>query len=88
MAVGIRAVLESEGPHHTWKLPSDQQELLEEIARLSKNDPAVARVIPDLLGSLEKIMTELDSSLPDAVVRVAGGGPVKVSTAIRAQSGR
>lgn len=49
-----------EGPRHTWKLPSDQQELMEEIARLSGSDPSVARVLPDLLGSLERIMSELD----------------------------
>ena len=56
-----RAILAGiEGLHHTWKLPSDQQELLEEIARLAQEDPAVRAVVPDLLGSIEALLQRLE----------------------------
>ncbi|HEY0157760.1 MAG TPA: alpha/beta hydrolase [Thermoanaerobaculia bacterium] len=42
-----------EGPDDTYKLPSDQQSLMEEIARISPH--------PDLLGSLNKVMAELEA---------------------------
>jgi pimeloyl-ACP methyl ester carboxylesterase len=42
-----------EGPDDTYKLPADQQSLMEEIARLSPH--------PDLLRSLNKLMAELEA---------------------------
>ncbi|HYK02525.1 MAG TPA: alpha/beta fold hydrolase [Thermoanaerobaculia bacterium] len=45
-----------EGPDDTYKLPGDQQSLMEEIARLAARDGKS----PDLLGSLNKIMRELE----------------------------
>lgn len=42
--------------HHTWKLPSDQQRLLERVAVLAEQDPAVRRVLPDLLGTIEELV--------------------------------
>lgn len=46
-----------EGPDDTYKLPSDQQTLLEEIARLAARDGKA----PDLLGSIAKLMRELEA---------------------------
>jgi CubicO group peptidase (beta-lactamase class C family)/pimeloyl-ACP methyl ester carboxylesterase len=43
-----------EGPDDTYKLPSDQETLLEEIARLAP--------LPDFLGSLNKLLRELEQS--------------------------
>ncbi len=41
-----------EGPDDTYKLPSDQQTLMEEIARLAARDGKH----PDLLGAIGKLM--------------------------------
>lgn len=48
-----------EGLDQSWKLPEDQQALLERIARDLRRDPAVRAAVPDLLGSLEKIRARL-----------------------------
>jgi pimeloyl-ACP methyl ester carboxylesterase len=55
-----RAVLAGVEPlHHTLKLPSDQQALLEEIAKLSRRDPRVGRSAPDLLRSIAGLLRRL-----------------------------
>jgi len=46
-----------EGPDDTYKLPSDQQSLMEEIARLAYHDGKS----PDLLASITKLMNELEA---------------------------
>lgn len=46
-----------EGPDDTYKLPSDQQTLMEEIARLAAKDGKH----PDLVGSIQKLMRELEA---------------------------
>lgn len=56
-----RAILAGvEGLHHSYKLPGDQQELMEQIARLAKKDPAIRKAVPDLLGSIRKLMAQLE----------------------------
>jgi pimeloyl-ACP methyl ester carboxylesterase len=46
-----------EGPDDTYKLPSDQQTLMEEIARLSALDGKH----PDLLGAINRLTRELEA---------------------------
>jgi pimeloyl-ACP methyl ester carboxylesterase len=46
-----------EGPDDTYKLPSDQQTLMEEIARLAALDGRH----PDLLGAINRLMRELEA---------------------------
>jgi len=46
-----------EGPDDTYKLPSDQQTLMEEIARLAAHDGKS----PDLLASIARLMRELEA---------------------------
>jgi pimeloyl-ACP methyl ester carboxylesterase len=50
-----------EGPDDTWKLPSDQQNLLEEIARRAAADPAIHARLPDLLSTLKNVLAELEA---------------------------
>ncbi len=45
--------------HHSWKLPSDQQTLLATIASLAARDPRVKDKVPDLLGSIERLLASL-----------------------------
>jgi pimeloyl-ACP methyl ester carboxylesterase len=46
-----------EGPDDTYKLPSDQQSLMEEIARIANR----TGVAVDLLGSITKLLSELEA---------------------------
>ncbi|HYC62364.1 MAG TPA: alpha/beta hydrolase [Thermoanaerobaculia bacterium] len=46
-----------EGPDDTYKLPSDQQSLMEDIARLAHKDGKSV----DLLGSITKLLNELEA---------------------------
>jgi pimeloyl-ACP methyl ester carboxylesterase len=48
-----------EGLHHTYKLPSDQQALIETIGRLAAADPVVGKVAPDLPGSIRRLLARL-----------------------------
>ncbi len=49
-----------EGLDHTIKLPSDQQEMLEKIDFLVKEDPVMAQKLPDFLGVVEDVLDGLD----------------------------
>lgn len=49
-----------EGLHHTLKLPSDQQALLEEVSRLASEDAKVGAVLPDLVGSIRSLRSDLE----------------------------
>ena len=46
-----------EGPDDTYKLPSDQQTLIEEIARLAAHDGKT----PDLVASIRNVLRELEA---------------------------
>lgn len=50
-----------EGPDHTVKLPADQQKLLEQINAWVKKDPRASVVFPDFLGSVDRVLTRLES---------------------------
>lgn len=55
-----RAILAGIEPlHHTLKLPSDQQALLQEISRLAKTDPAIAKRVPDLMAAIERTVARI-----------------------------
>jgi len=47
--------------HHSWKLPSDQQKLLVEIERRAQTDPVIAKRLPDLVGTLERLVAQLEA---------------------------
>ena len=49
-----------EGPDHTIKLPHRVQEHLEHLHRLVALSPALSRDIPDLLGLMRQVFTQLD----------------------------
>lgn len=50
-----------EGPDDTWKLPSDQQNLIEEIARRAAADPAIHGRLPDFVATLKNVLSELEA---------------------------
>lgn len=49
-----------EGPDHTYKLPSQIQKNLEDIARIYRNDPQIGKDLPDLMGLLRTIGERLE----------------------------
>lgn len=55
-----RAILAGVEPlDHTYKLPSDQQALLDRISELVKRDPATRKAIPDLEGTIARVLEKL-----------------------------
>ena len=62
-----RAILAgTEGPDHTYKLPSNIQKHLEDLAALIKADPQIGKDIPDLLGLMKSVFDRLDAQ-PETV---------------------
>ena len=56
-----RAILAgTEGPDHTYKLPSNIQKHLEDLAAVIKADPEVGKDIPDFLGLMKSVFDRLD----------------------------
>src|SRR6185503_4946974 len=49
-----------EGPDHTYKLPSNVQNNLEQIAQVYKADAKVGKAIPDLLGLMQTLLDRLE----------------------------
>ncbi len=57
-----RAILAgTEGPDHTYKLPSNIQKHLEDLAAAIKADPVIRKEIPDFLGLMKSVFDRLDA---------------------------
>jgi pimeloyl-ACP methyl ester carboxylesterase len=57
-----RAILAgTEGPDHTYKLPSNIQKHLEDLAAAIKADPQVGKEVPDFLGLMKSVFDRLDA---------------------------
>lgn len=64
-----RAILAgTEGPDHTYKLPSNIQKHLEDLAVVIKADPEIGKEIPDFLGLMKSVFDRLDKE--PAVVEI------------------
>ena len=62
-----RAILAgTEGPDHTYKLPSNIQKHLEDLAKVIKDDQNVGKDIPDFLGLVKSVFERLEAH-PEAV---------------------
>ena len=62
-----RAILAgTEGPDHTYKLPSNIQKHLEDLAKVIKDDPNVGKDIPDFLGLVKSVLDRLEAQ-PETV---------------------
>lgn len=62
-----RAILAgTEGPDHTYKLPSNIQKHLEDLAAVIKADPVVGKEVPDFLGLMKTVFDRLDAQ-PETV---------------------
>lgn len=56
-----RAILAgTEGPDHSYKLPSNIQRHLADLAQLVKADPELGREIPDFLGLMKSVLDKLE----------------------------
>jgi pimeloyl-ACP methyl ester carboxylesterase len=56
----------TEGPDHTYKLPSNIQTHLEDLAAVIKADPQIGKEIPDFLGLMKSVFDRLDAQ-PETV---------------------
>lgn len=76
-----RAILAgTEGPDHTYKLPSNIQKHLADLAEVIKADPELGKEIPDFLGLMKSVLDKLEKepvvvSAIDPVTKL----PVKVT---------
>jgi pimeloyl-ACP methyl ester carboxylesterase len=62
-----RAILAgTEGPDHTYKLPSNIQKHLEDLAAVIKADPQIGKDIPDFLGLMKYVFDRLEAQ-PETV---------------------
>jgi pimeloyl-ACP methyl ester carboxylesterase len=62
-----RAILAgTEGPDHTYKLPSNIQKHLEDLAAVVKADPQIGKEIPDFLELMKTVFDRLDAK-PEVV---------------------
>ncbi|HEX6716399.1 MAG TPA: alpha/beta hydrolase [Pyrinomonadaceae bacterium] len=62
-----RAILAgTEGPDHTYKLPSNIQKHLEDLAAVIKADPKIGKDVPDFLGLMKSVFDRLDAK-PETV---------------------
>jgi pimeloyl-ACP methyl ester carboxylesterase len=62
-----RAILAgTEGPDHTYKLPSNIQKHLEDLAAVIKADPEVGKEVPDFLGLMKTVFDRLEAQ-PETV---------------------
>ena len=55
-----------EGPDHTLKPPKQQQELLERIATLAREDRGVGPKVPDLMATIERVLDRLEKQPAEA----------------------
>jgi pimeloyl-ACP methyl ester carboxylesterase len=56
----------TEGPDHTYKLPSNVQKHLDDLAAAIKADPEIDKDIPDFLGLMKSVFDRLDAQ-PETV---------------------
>jgi pimeloyl-ACP methyl ester carboxylesterase len=62
-----RAILAgTEGPDHTYKLPSNIQKHLEDLAAVIKADPEIGKEVPDFLGLMKSVFDRLEAQ-PETV---------------------
>ena len=61
----------TEGPDHTFKLPSNIQTNLQRLGGLSALDPAYAELMPDLVATIEGVLADLDRN-PESVTIIPG----------------
>lgn len=62
-----RAILAgTEGPDHTYKLPSNIQKHLEDLAAVIKADPEIGKDVPDFLGLMKSVFDRVEAQ-PETV---------------------
>lgn len=50
----------TEGPNHTEKLPFTSDKSLEQLAKIVAKDPVVGKKVPDMIGSLKRVLARLE----------------------------
>ena len=54
------ALVGTEGPNHTRKLPSSSQQSIERLSKLIAQDPTVGSKVPDFAGMLKRVLDRLE----------------------------
>lgn len=61
----------TEGPDHTFKLPSNIQTNLERLGELVARDPVYAELMPDFVGTVEQVLADLEEN-PETITIIPG----------------
>jgi pimeloyl-ACP methyl ester carboxylesterase len=70
----------TEGPDHTWKLPGTMDAQIAKLGVLAAADRAIANGLPDLAGTLGRVLRRLDAEPLEVVIPDRGaGGEVTVA---------
>jgi pimeloyl-ACP methyl ester carboxylesterase len=62
------ALIGTEGPNHTQKLPSTTEKQIATITKLVAQDPTVGALVPDLAGLMKRVLERLEKR--PAIVRI------------------
>jgi len=62
------ALIGTEGPNHTQKLPSTSKKQIETISKLAARDPRIGALVPDLAGLMKRVFDRLEKE--PATVRI------------------
>jgi pimeloyl-ACP methyl ester carboxylesterase len=62
------ALIGTEGPNHTQKLPSISEKQIATISKLAAHDPTVGALVPDMAGLMARVLDRLEKQ--PAIVRV------------------
>ena len=54
------ALIGTEGPNHTQKLPSTSQKQIETISKLAARDPKIGGLVPDFAGLMKRVLERLE----------------------------
>ena len=68
-SLGRVVLVGTEGPSHTWKLPSTLDLQLRKISRLAAQDPAIAAQVPDMMALLRQVLAQLEREPVTVTVR-------------------
>ncbi len=70
-AVAAMILAGTEGPDHSYKLPSNIQKNLERLGELVEQDPVYGELMPDFVGTVRQVLDDLEAN-PRTITLIPG----------------